>query len=99
MIATFKEKEKEKEKKRRKKKKRRKRKRKGKGRQKDLERDKTKIFFDNLKQQNFQKIINFQNRPWWPSGVSRRSNLSRVAAEDPGLNPAWDFIRMNLYGP
>ena len=28
------------------------------------------------------------NRPWWPSGLSCCSNLSRVAAEETGLNPA-----------
>ena len=32
---------------------------------------------------------NAHNRPWWPSGLSRHSNSSRVAAKDPGLNPAW----------
>ena len=26
---------------------------------------------------------------WWSSGLSRHSNSSGVAAEDPGLNPAW----------
>ena len=35
-------------------------------------------------------------RPWWPSGLNRRSNSSRVAAEDPGLNPAWGMY-MVLY--
>ena len=33
-----------------------------------------------------QNCLVFQgsaNRPWWPSGLSRRSNSSRVAAEDP----------------
>ena len=29
-----------------------------------------------------------RNRPWWPSGLSRYSNSSRVSAADPGLNPA-----------
>ena len=25
------------------------------------------------------------------------SNSSRESLKDPGLNPAWDFIRINLY--
>ena len=37
----------------------------------------------------FKKIKIENNRPWWPSGLIRRSNSSRVAAEDPGSNPAW----------
>ena len=28
-----------------------------------------------------------QDRLWWPSGLSRRSNSIRVAAGDPGWNP------------
>ena len=43
------------------------------------------------------------NRPWWPSGLSRRSNSSRVAAEDPGSNPAWGCLYgkdcFGNYGP
>ena len=35
-----------------------------------------------------------ENRPRLPSGLSHRSNSSRVAAEDPSLNPAWG----RLYG-
>ena len=31
----------------------------------------------------------FTNRPWSPIGLSGRSKSSRVAAEDPGSNPAW----------
>ena len=36
-----------------------------------------KIFFINV----------VPKRPWWPSDLSHCSNSSRVAAEDPGLNP------------
>ena len=34
------------------------------------------------------------NWPWWQSGLSHHSNSSRVAAEDPGPNPKWDFIHV-----
>ena len=37
---------------------------------------------------NFFFINVVPKRPWWPSGLSHCSNSSRVAAEDPGLNPA-----------
>ena len=36
---------------------------------------------------NFFFINVVPKRPWWPSGLSHCSNSSRVAAEDPGLNP------------
>ena len=32
-------------------------------------------------------IVHIQ-RPWWPCGLSGRSNSSRVAAQDPHSNPA-----------
>ena len=31
------------------------------------------------------------NQQWWPSGLNHCSNSSRVAAEDPGSNPARDY--------
>ena len=29
------------------------------------------------------------NRPWWPSGLRRHPNSSRMPPKDPGSNPAW----------
>ena len=40
-----------------------------------------------------------ENRPCWPSSLSHRSNSSRVAAEDPLLNPAWGMYVKLPPGP